>query len=67
MTKYKFVRSFINDDHGAITVDFVVLTAAICTLGLVVVTAISGGATGLANDTEEFLENTEEYLANETS
>ena len=51
------VSKFLNDDEGAITVDFVVLVAAICTLGLVVVTSISRGAVDLANDVENFLDN----------
>lgn len=58
MTK-NLIAKFIGDESGAITVDFVVLVAAICTLGLVVVTSISGGATDLANDVEEFLDNVE--------
>jgi len=49
--------AFFADEDGAITVDFVVLTAAICTLGLVVVLAISGGAIALANKVEITLDN----------
>lgn len=52
-----FLSAFLQDDDGAITVDFVVLTAAICTLGLVIVLTFTGGATGLANDVEAFLGN----------
>ncbi len=48
---------FIKDEDGAITVDFVVLTAAICTLGLVVVLLFSDGATNLANEIEIFLDD----------
>lgn len=55
----KWLLNFRKDESGAVTVDFVVLTAAICTLGLVVVVAISGGATDLANDIENFLLNVE--------
>ncbi len=43
-----FSRFFLNED-GAVTVDFVVLTAAICVLGLIVVTTFSGSAVALAN------------------
>lgn len=41
---------FINDDDGAITVDFVVLTAAICILGFLVVTSVSAGTINLSNN-----------------
>ncbi len=53
------ITRFLSDEDGAITVDFVVLVAAICTLGLVIVLIISGGATDLANDIENFLGNIE--------
>jgi Flp pilus assembly pilin Flp len=51
--------AFLNDEDGAITVDFVVLTAAICTLGLIVVQTFSGGTTDLANDIEVAMDNVE--------
>ena len=41
--------TFFKDDDGAVTVDFVVLTAAICLMGFVVVTAFSGSAVALAD------------------
>jgi len=53
----KFIEKFRNDEDGAVTVDFVVLTAAIVVLGLAVGTAISRGAQGLANDIEDSLDN----------
>ena len=55
----RLLKSFLNDEEGAVTVDFVVLVAAICTLGLVVVVIISSGAVDLANDIEDFLNNVE--------
>jgi len=54
-----FLNKFVNDESGAITVDFVVLVAAICTLGLVIVVIISSGAVDLSNDIENFLDNVE--------
>lgn len=51
-----FIKNFRNDEDGAVTVDFVVLTAAIVVLGLAVGTAVSNGATTLANDIETSLE-----------
>lgn len=52
-----FIKNFRNDEDGAVTVDFVVLTAAIVVLGLAVGGAISSGATGLANEIEDSLDN----------
>lgn len=54
-----FIKNFRNDEDGAVTVDFVVLTAAIVLLGLAVGTAISTGARGLANDIQNALDNQE--------
>ena len=47
-----FIKNFRNDEDGAVTVDWVVLTAAIVALGLVVGTSVKNGATALANDVE---------------
>ncbi len=44
-----FIKNFRNDEDGAVTVDWVVLTAAIVALGIAVGGAVSTGATGLAN------------------
>lgn len=52
-----FIKNFRNDEDGAVTVDFVVLTAAIVVLGLAVGTAISTGARGLANEIKTTLDN----------
>ena len=47
-------KTFKNDESGAVTVDWVVLTAAIVGLGLVVMTTVGGGieklGTGIADD-----------------
>lgn len=43
------IRKFGNSEDGAITVDWVVLTAAIVGLGVAVVTIIAGGATDNAS------------------
>lgn len=39
-----FLTKFMKDEHGAVTVDWVVLTAAVVGLGIVVVTTIGDGA-----------------------
>jgi Flp pilus assembly pilin Flp len=41
MELIKLVKTFKNDESGAVTVDWVVLTAAIVGLGIAVMTAIS--------------------------
>ena len=46
----RFINTFRKDEDGAVTVDWVVLTAAIVALGLIVGTAVRNGATDLAND-----------------
>ncbi len=46
----QFFKNFRNDEDGAVTVDWVVLTAAIVALGLVVGTSVKGGTTALATD-----------------
>ena len=51
------VHNMLHDEDGAVTVDFVVLVAAICTLGLIVVQIITGGVEGVSNDIVEFLNN----------
>ncbi|WP_458789889.1 Flp family type IVb pilin [Yoonia sp. MH D7] len=45
-----FIKNFRNDEDGAVTVDWVVLTAAIVLLGVVVGKSIGDGAKDLATD-----------------
>ena len=42
-------KAFKNVESGAVTVDWVVLTAAIVGLGMVVMTTVGGGITGLGD------------------
>jgi Flp pilus assembly pilin Flp len=44
-----FIKTFRADEDGAVTVDWVVLTAAIVGLGIAVLTTVSGGANDLAD------------------
>ena len=44
-------KSFANDEAGAVTVDWVVLTAAIVGLGIVVMNSVGGGITTLSDST----------------
>ena len=50
MKLFKLAKNFKNDESGAVTVDWVVLTAAIVGLGIAVLTTVSGGTTDLAGD-----------------
>ena len=42
-------KRFIESEDGAVTVDWVVLTAAIIGFGLVVIMSVSGGATNVSD------------------
>jgi Flp pilus assembly pilin Flp len=45
----KLFKKFRNDEAGAVTVDWVVLTAAIVGLGVAVMATVRSGSTGLAS------------------
>ena len=45
-------KAFANDESGAVTVDWVVLTAAIVGLGLIVMQTVGGGIEDLAGKIE---------------
>ncbi len=45
----KLFTKFANDESGAVTVDWVVLTAAIVGIAIAVITLISGGIESAAN------------------
>ena len=51
-----FVRRFKKDEDGAVTVDWVVLTAAVVGLGIVVMGAISPAISGLSTNIAETIE-----------
>ena len=44
----KLFNAFLNDESGAVTVDWVVLTAAIVGLGIAVMTSVGSGTTAYA-------------------
>ncbi|QMU57867.1 MAG: hypothetical protein GKR98_06440 [Boseongicola sp.] len=45
----KMFNAFLNDESGAVTVDWVVLTAAIVGLGIAVLSSVGNGTTALAD------------------
>ena len=46
---FKLLNTFKRDEDGAVTVDWVVLTAAIVGLGMAVLLSVSGGTQTLAD------------------
>ncbi len=48
MNLFKLAKTFKNDESGAVTVDWVVLTAALVGLGLLIINTITPGLTGAA-------------------
>lgn len=46
----KYLTRFHRDEDGAVTVDWVVLTAGLLILGIVVVLSIQTGASGMSAD-----------------
>ncbi len=53
---YSAFKSFLSDDSGAVTVDWVVLTAALVGLGLAVISVVSTGLEDLSGDIKGQLE-----------
>lgn len=50
MKLFNMIKNFRNDESGAVTVDWVVLTAAIVGLGIAVLTSVSGGVGDMSTD-----------------
>jgi len=48
----KFIKKFRQEEEGAVTVDWVVLTAAVVGLGVAGVATVSGGVNSLASKIE---------------
>lgn len=51
-----FTKTFSADEDGAVTVDWVVLTAAIVGLGIAVLTSVSNGAEIMASNIDQELQ-----------
>lgn len=45
-----FINTFARDEDGAVTVDWVVLTAAVVGLGIAVAAAVKSGATAMGEN-----------------
>ncbi|WP_071797614.1 hypothetical protein [Natronohydrobacter thiooxidans] len=59
MNAFLKLKDFGEDQSGAVTVDFVVLTAAICTLGAAIVLTVITGAQHVGDSTSESLSSAE--------
>ncbi|WP_068313997.1 Flp family type IVb pilin [Aliiruegeria sabulilitoris] len=55
MKLFKLIKSFRKDEDGAVTVDWVVLTAAIVGLGIATLAAVSSGVEDLSGDISDQL------------
>jgi Flp pilus assembly pilin Flp len=55
MKLFANIKTFAADESGAVTVDWVVLTAAIVGLGIAVIASVRTGTTDLATDIQESL------------
>ena len=51
----KLFNAFLKDESGAVTVDWVVLTAAIVGLGIAVLSTVGAGTTDLADKVSSHL------------
>ena len=51
------IKAFAKSESGAVTVDWVVLTAGIVGLGMAVIVVVSGGVENLSNDVSQELAN----------
>ncbi|MAC79872.1 MAG: hypothetical protein CML66_17620 [Rhodobacteraceae bacterium] len=60
----KFIKNFRKDENGAVTVDWVVLTAAVVALAGAAYTAIDSGATNLTTETGNFIKAQDPDAAN---
>ena len=49
------LKNFLNDESGAVTVDWVVLTAAIVGLGIAVLSSVGKGTTTMADNISTYL------------
>ncbi len=57
MDKLKLAKRFQKDEDGAVTVDWVVLTAAIVGLAIAVIASVRGGVNSLGQNISERIES----------
>tara|TARA_B110000977_G_C11010059_1_gene467303 strand:+ start:211 stop:402 length:192 start_codon:yes stop_codon:yes gene_type:complete len=59
------LRSFKNDSSGGVTVDWVVLTAAVVGMGIAAAVNIAEGTIQLGDNLKKFLHTEEPFIQNE--
>ncbi|QFU07410.1 hypothetical protein PARPLA_01067 [Rhodobacteraceae bacterium THAF1] len=55
MTFLNIIKTFSNDEDGAVTVDWVVLTAAVVGLGIAVLSSVTTGTKGVTQNISSYL------------
>ncbi|MEL6617574.1 MAG: hypothetical protein AAFP16_01765 [Pseudomonadota bacterium] len=50
-----YIKSFLRDQDGAVTVDWVVITAAVVGLAVALVLALTNGSVGVSAGVEAFM------------
>ena len=58
MTLFRIASRFRSDENGAVTVDWVVLTAAVVGLGIAVLTQVNSGASTVTTNVKDQLTGT---------
>lgn len=58
------IRQFLHDTTGAVTVDWIVLTAAVVGLGIAATINITDGTTQMGKDLGVFLETDTRFVQN---
>lgn len=53
----RFLKKFCRNEDGAVTVDWVVLTAAVVALAVAIVVALTNGSAGVSAGVESFMSN----------
>ncbi|WP_299369260.1 hypothetical protein [uncultured Tateyamaria sp.] len=53
----EYLNKLLRDDDGAVTVDWVVLTAAVVGLAVALVVALTNGSAGVSAGVESFMKN----------
>ncbi|KEJ88256.1 Flp family type IVb pilin [Sulfitobacter donghicola] len=56
---FTYLKSFRADERGAVTVDWVVLTAAVCGLAIASFASIQQGSQSVGNNVGEYLTDTD--------
>ena len=53
---FRFLKEFARDTRGAVTVDWVVLTAAVVSLAVAAIVSLNDGTTDVASQTGDYVD-----------